>query len=205
LIGLSHRIKRRSLDVSSNGLVLESATGEFDLLAESLAPVRLSQKAQSVAIVTGAVLLVAFGFSGTAMAAEESNKARMQYSQELLDIGNELRCPTCQGVSILESETAQSTAMRKEIERQVNDGKSKDEILKFFRDRYGEWILRQPDTSNTFGKAIWLIPSVGLVVGPAWLIFAIRSSRKREDEERTAIEIELRALIEAARHSGGQS
>lgn len=205
LIGLSHRIKRRSLDVSSNGLVLESATGEFDLLAESLAPVRLSQKAQSVAIVTGAVLLVAFGFSGTAMAAEETNKARMQYSQELLDIGNELRCPTCQGVSILESETAQSTAMRKEIERQVNDGKSKDEILKFFRDRYGEWILRQPDTSNTFGKAIWLIPSVGLVVGPAWLIFAIRSSRKREDEERTAIEIELRALIEAARHSGGQS
>jgi len=205
LIGLSHRIKRRSLDVSPNGLVLESATGEFDVLAESLAPVRLSQKAQSVAIVTGAVLLVAFGFSGTAMAAEEPNKARMQYSQELLDIGNELRCPTCQGVSILESETAQSTAMRKEIERQVNDGKNKDEIIKFFRDRYGEWILRQPDTSNTFGKAIWLIPSVGLVVGPAWLVFAIRSSRKREDEERTAIEIKLRALIEAARHSGGQS
>ncbi|MEN9529868.1 MAG: hypothetical protein RI932_1741, partial [Pseudomonadota bacterium] len=181
-----------------------SATDDSDLLAESLAPVRLSQKVQSAMIVTGAVVLLAFGFSGTAWAAEETNKARMQYSQELLDIGNELRCPTCQGVSILESDTPQSVAMRKEIERQVADGKRKDEIIRFFRDRYGEWILRQPDTSQSFGLMIWVIPSVGLVLGPAWLIFALRSSRRREEEERVAIERELRNHIEQARRIGGQ-
>lgn len=204
LVGLSHRIKRRSLDVSSNGLLLESATGEFDILDESLAPVRMSQKAQSMAIIVGAVLLVAFGFSGTAMAAEDSNKARLQYSQELLDIGNDLRCPTCQGVSILESETPQSVAMRREIERQISEGKKKDDILRFFRERYGEWILRQPDTGNNFGRALWIIPSVGLILGPAWLIFAIKASRRREEEERLAIASELRAYIESAKNAGAQ-
>jgi cytochrome c-type biogenesis protein CcmH/NrfF len=94
--------------------------------------------------------------------------------------------------------------MRKEIERQVADGKRKDEIIRFFRDRYGEWILRQPDTSQSFGLMIWVIPSVGLVLGPAWLIFALRSSRRREEEERVAIERELRNHIEQARRIGGQ-
>jgi cytochrome c-type biogenesis protein CcmF len=205
MVGLSHRAKRRSLDVSPNGLVLESATEDADLLAESLAPVRLSQKVHSAMIVTGAVVLLAFGFSGTAWANEESNKARMQYSQEMLDIGNQLRCPTCQGISILESDTPQSVAMRKEIERQVSEGKKKDEIISFFRDRYGEWILRQPDTSQSFGLMVWVIPSVGLVLGPAWLIFALRSSRRREEEERLAIEKELRQFIEQAKSVGGQA
>lgn len=202
IVGLSHRIKRRSLDVSSNGLLLESATGEWDVLNESLSPVRFSQKVQSALIISGAVLLLVFGFSGTAMASQESNKARMQYSQDLLDVGADLRCPTCQGVSILESETPQSIAMRREIERQIGEGKKKEEILKFFRERYGEWILRQPDTANSFGKALWIIPSVGLIIGPAWLIFAIRASRKREVEERLAIEIELKKYIESARLLG---
>ncbi|MEY4065371.1 MAG: hypothetical protein RIR26_1579 [Pseudomonadota bacterium] len=203
LVGLSHQIKRRTLEVSANGLVLESATGELDLLSETLAPVKLSQKVQSAAIVTGALLLLVFGFSGTAMAAEKENKARLLYSQEMIDIGNELRCPTCQGVSILESETPQSVAMRREIERQMGEGKKRDEILRFFRDRYGEWILRQPDASQAFGKLIWLVPSVGLILGPAWLIVSIRSSRRREEEERQSIEKELRGFIDAARQRAG--
>jgi len=203
LVGLSHRIKRRSVEVSANGLLLESATEDFDLLNDSLSPVRFRQKAQSAALIGGAVLLLVFGFSGIAMAGENST-ARMQYSSQLQDIGNELRCPTCQGVSILESETPQSTAMRREIERQVSEGRSKDEIIAFFRNRYGEWILRKPDSSQAFGKMIWLIPSLGLIVGPAFLIFAIQSSRRREERERAELEKELRLFVESARQSGGR-
>lgn len=202
LVGLSHRIKRRSVDVSSNGLMLESATDEGDLLNDALAPVKRAHKVQSALVISVAVLLVAFGFSGTAMADE--SKARLQYSKELLEIGDELRCPTCQGVSILESETPQSTAMRREIERQVAEGKSKAEIISFFRDRYGEWILRQPDSGSTFGKTIWVIPIAGLVLGPVFLIGAIRSSRRREVAEREVMEKALREFISARRIEGGQ-
>jgi cytochrome c-type biogenesis protein CcmF len=200
LVGLSHRIKRRSLDVSPNGLLLESATGEMDLLSDTLLPVKRSQKIQSALVIGGAVLLVLFGFSGTALADEA--KARLQYSQELKDVGEELRCPTCQGVSILESDTPQSLSMRREIERQISEGKKKDEIVRYFRDRYGEWILRKPDSGSAFGTTIWLIPSVGLVAGPVLLVWAIRTSRRREMLERESLEKELREFINARRLSG---
>lgn len=202
LVGLSHRIKRRSVDVSANGLMLESATGEFDLLDESLAPVRRAQKIQSAVVIGTAVFLVLFGFSGAALASD--SKARLQFSEQLRTVGEELRCPTCQGVSILESETPQSVAMRREIERQIGEGKSKDEIIKFFRERYGEWILRKPDSSSAFGMTLWLIPSAGLVLGPVLLITAIRQSRRREVAAREEIEKELRAFIAARKMQGGQ-
>ena len=200
LVGLSHRIKRRSVDVTENGLMLESATGEMDLLGETLSPVLRSQKVQSAVVIGSAVLLLLFGFSGTAMADE--SKARFQYSEQMLEIGNELRCPTCQGISILESETPQSTAMRREIERQLGEGKNKSEIIRFFRDRYGEWILRKPDSSSGFGAVIWIVPSLGLVLGPALLVAAIRSSRRRETLEREGLERELRTFIEGLKSQG---
>ncbi len=134
----------------------------------------------------------------------EDAKSRLQFSQELREIGDELRCPTCQGVSILESDTPQSVAMRREIERQMNEGKKKDEIIRFFRDRYGEWILRKPDSDSAVGKMIWVIPSVGLVLGPVVLVWAIRTSRRRELLERETIEKELRAFIESRRLKGEQ-
>jgi cytochrome c-type biogenesis protein CcmH/NrfF len=196
-------VKKRTLEVSPNGLLLESATAEDDLYDLTGLPSRLSQRLQSGAVVTGALLLLVFGFSGVAFAAEETGKSRLLYSQELLDIGNELRCPTCQGVSILESETPQSVAMRKEIERQVNEGKNKSEILSFFRQRYGDWILRQPDKDSSFGKTVWALPALGLVLGPVWLVYAIRSSRRREDEDRNEMEKELRAHIQSLKQDGG--
>ncbi|MEY2988826.1 MAG: hypothetical protein RJB13_2347 [Pseudomonadota bacterium] len=203
IVGLTHRVKKRTLEVSPNGLLLESATAEDDLYDLTGLPSRLSQRLQSGAVVTGALLLLVFGFSGVAFAAEETGKSRLLYSQELLDIGNELRCPTCQGVSILESETPQSVAMRKEIERQVNEGKNKSEILSFFRQRYGDWILRQPDKDSSFGKTVWALPALGLVLGPVWLVYAIRSSRRREDEDRNEMEKELRAHIQSLKQDGG--
>lgn len=205
IVGLTHRVNKRTLEVSPNGLLLESATAEDDLYDLAGVPSRLSQRVQSGIVVTGALLLLVFGFSGVAFASEETGKARLLYSQELLDIGNELRCPTCQGVSILESETPQSVAMRKEIERQVTEGKKKGEILAFFRQRYGDWILRQPDKDSSFGKVVWAVPVLGLVLGPVWLVYAIRSSRRREDEERSEMEKELRAHIQSLKQSGGQA
>ena len=108
-------------------------------------------------------------------------------------------------MSILESETPQSVAMRKEIERQVTEGKQKAEILSFFRQRYGDWILRQPYKDSSFGKTVWALPALGLILGPLWLISAIRSSRRREDDARSEMEKELRAHISSLKSGGGMA
>jgi len=94
------------------------------------------------------------------------------------DVGKELRCPTCQGLSVLESETPQSNAMRLEIAKQVAEGKSKEQVIAYFKQRYGAWILREPDIKSPLGFAIWLIPILGFILGPI-VIFLTLLRRKK--------------------------
>lgn len=256
LVGLSHRIRRRSIDISPNGLALETATeGVEDLLGEILekdpfrgghatnTPRPSSPKtdrpdgfATSVGIVAFAILLSVFGFSGVAWAqgnvttedAQNSAGAAgapgnssmptldspltppqlpkaptVQLDPRLREIGEELRCPTCQGISVLESETPQSVAMKAEIEKQLLAGKSKQEILDFFKERYGEWILREPDARTGVGFWIWAFPVAGLLIGPVVLLFALRRSRARVARERAELVAEVKAFIQS--QSGSSS
>jgi len=231
LVSLSHRIRKRSVDVSEDGLVLETATGGMEgLLEEFLAsdkgrarrPGRVEGLATSVALIGFAVAVAAFGFSSIAFAqpppsadaaaaagsistgAEDPRKPGqlIQVNPAVREIGEELRCPTCTGISVLESETPQSQAMRAEIERQLTEGKSKGEILDFFKVRYGEWILRKPDVKSGVGFWIWAIPVAGLAIGPAVLLLALRRSRAAAEREREALTAEIRAYLEQVRSKG---
>lgn len=127
----------------------------------------------------------------------EGDAAVFTYDPKLIEIGKELRCPTCQGLSVVDSSSPQSNAMKREIARQMEAGMSKDEILRYFRDRYGEWILREPDTGSALGVAIWLIPIAGLALGPVLLVFGLRRARRREQLEREALIAEITAYIDA--------
>ena len=132
--------------------------------------------------------LTGFGFSGVAFA----DAAVTKMNPQIQDIGADLRCPTCGGLSIVESSSAQSLAMRAEIESQLIQGKSKSDILRYFTDRYGEWIMRKPDFQSKVGFFVWVIPIAGLIFGPLILIFGLKKSRNREmadlDSIRNAIE-----------------
>lgn len=68
---------------------------------------------------------------------------------EYQDVASDLRCPTCTGLSVLDSEAAFSIQIKNEVKEQLVAGKHKDEILKFFTDRYGPWILRAPPTPRS--------------------------------------------------------
>ena len=145
------------------------------------------QKALNVSVVLAILGIVAFGFSpffAHANTLSTQNSAKyMQEQQMFQDIGKELRCPTCQGVSILESETPQSLAMRQEILKQVQAGIPKQQILDFFQQRYGEWILREPDARTGWGFLAWTIPISGLVLGPLFLLLGLAWSRRRNQKE----------------------
>lgn len=110
------------------------------------------------------------------------------HSQDLIqDIGKELRCPTCQGVSILESETPQSIAMRHEVEEQIAKGKNKEEVIQYFLNRYGEWILRKPSFSSPVGIFFWVIPTLILILGPGVLLWLHRDRKRKEKFLRDSI------------------
>lgn len=90
---------------------------------------------------------------------------------EFRDVAAELRCPTCTGLSVLESDASFSVQIKDIVLEQVNQGKSKDEILKYFTERYGPWILRSPPKSGV-NLVAWIVPLVLLTVGPilVWLL-----------------------------------
>ena len=104
-----------------------------------------------------------------------------QKNAQFVDVAKELRCPTCQGMSILESDTPQSQAMRLEVQSQLQQGKSKADIIRYFKARYGAWILREPDFYSSYGFLICIIPILCFFGGPFWILFKMQRSQKKGD------------------------
>lgn len=79
-------------------------------------------------------------------------------------IASQLRCPVCQSVSVADSPSDQARDMRQIIAQQVAEGLSDEEIIAFFVDRYGEWvILAPPPRGGTL--ALWLLPPAAVLIG----------------------------------------
>ena len=88
------------------------------------------------------------------------------------NVAKDLRCPTCTGLSILESDAKFSVQIKDEVKEQLAAGKNKKEILEFFTQRYGPWILREPPKEG-FGLFAWAIPIGLLILGPILIWFFV--------------------------------
>lgn len=88
------------------------------------------------------------------------------------DVAGEFRCPTCQGLGVLESDAPFSVQIKDTVRKQLSAGKSKEQIIAFFVERYGPWILRAPPKAGV-NSLIWALPLILLSVGPiaVWLFF----------------------------------
>ena len=105
------------------------------------------------------------------------------------DVAGKLRCPTCKGLSVLDSDASFSVQIKDQVDEQIKEGKSEDEILKFFVERYGPWILREPPKSG-FNLMAWATPIALLLAGPLliWMFF-IRRKENLEAHVRNSNEI----------------
>ena len=81
-------------------------------------------------------------------------------------ITSELRCVTCQGLSVKDSPAASARQMRDLVVQRVAEGRTDDEIRGEFRASYGDWVLLSPPASSWTGL-IWLVPLVALAAGLA--------------------------------------
>lgn len=156
LVGLSHTTKRNKENIPQKRNYISS-------------------KIMSLAILMVTVGLAIFAFSGISYSATP-----VSADPRMADVAKELRCPTCLGMSVMESDTPQSIAMRTDIKRLLAEGKSKPEIIGYFKERYGSWILREPDSSSSVGLALWIIPIFGLILGPLFILYRIKKSNKAE-------------------------
>ena len=89
-------------------------------------------------------------------------------SQQAAQLEGELRCPDCQGLSIAESHTTSAAAIRAELVRQLQAGRTPAQVREYFVARYGEWILLEPSSPAWYWIPFALI-AVAAVALVAWL------------------------------------
>jgi cytochrome c-type biogenesis protein CcmH len=129
-------------------------------------------------------ILVAVGWSARpheATAAERVDR-----------ITSELRCVTCQGLSVKDSPATGARQMRDLVVQRVAEGRTDEEIRDEFRASYGDWVLLSPPASSWTGL-IWLVPLAALAAG---LAVAVKRVRQGAPVAATASPHELAALRE---------
>ena len=138
-----------------------------------------------------AFLIVLMSFYSLLMANDLDDQVRV--------IAHKLRCPTCQGLSVKESEAGLAVNMKKTIRKMLVEGKTEAEVLNFFELRYGEWILRSPKKSG-FNLLLWLLPGLLIIIAIIVLFLFVRKKsfqnksqglKPLDDKEKQLIEKEM--------------
>jgi len=93
---------------------------------------------------------------------------------------NELRCMVCQNQTIAESNAGLAIDLKKQVAKQINEGKTDDQILNFMEERYGEFVLYNPPVSLE-NSLLWLTPFVVLIIAVLILISALKRQNKSND------------------------
>jgi cytochrome c-type biogenesis protein CcmH len=105
------------------------------------------------------------------------------------------RCPTCRGQSVADSDAPAAVAIRSQIDRQIDEGRSDDEIRDYVLSRYPR-SEQVPPRSGLAGL-VWVLPVAAGVVAVAAL--AVAFGRWRVVVDRRAASDEDRVLVERAR------
>ena len=90
-------------------------------------------------------------------------------------ITKNLRCLICQGQSVYDSDSEFANSMKVLVDKKLNEGFSEKQIYEFFKEKYGEWILYNPELNkNTY--ILWLLPILIFLIGGAIVVknFKIR-------------------------------
>ena len=94
--------------------------------------------------------------------------------EERIDaIASSVRCPTCRGQSVADSDAIAAENVRREIARRVGEGESDDDIRDALAARFGDGIILTPSRSGITGL-VWVLPVAGAVIALAGLVFAFR-------------------------------
>ena len=105
--------------------------------------------------------------------------ASAQVADETLEreaqaIDRMLMCPVCPAETIDQAQVEISFQMRAVVRELLAEGRTRDEILDYFVDRYGPDILAAPPKSGS-NLVAWILPIVGVAAGLVGVFLVIRS------------------------------
>ena len=70
--------------------------------------------------------------------------------------------------SVYDSESDFASSIKLIVNKKINEGISEDQVYKFLRDKYGDWVIYDPELNkNTY--ILWLLPLLLFLLGGAIL------------------------------------
>ena len=116
----------------------------------------------------------------------------VEIDERVFDIAAELRCPVCQSESAADSSSSSSIEFRNIIRERLQAGESRADIIGFFQNKYGDWILMDPPKRGLY-LWVWGLPVAAGVFGLGFLGVLLARWRKNAAEplETTAEDHEL--------------
>ena len=77
-----------------------------------------------------------------------------------------IRCLVCQGQSVYDSESDFASSIKLIVDKKINEEISEEQIYQFLKEKYGDWIIYDPEfNKNTY--ILWLLPILLFLFGGA--------------------------------------
>ena len=92
-----------------------------------------------------------------------------KYSDLENKIFKNLRCLICQGQSIYDSQSDFSESMKIVVRKNLQEGMSEKEIYNDLKNKYGEWVLYDPQV-NKGTYLLWSLPLILFLLGGAIIL-----------------------------------
>ena len=88
-----------------------------------------------------------------------------------------IRCLICQGQSVYDSESEFASSIKLIVDRKINEGLKEKQVYQFLREKYGDWVIFDPQLNkNTY--VLWLLPLLLFLFGGA-IIFKKLNNKKK--------------------------
>jgi cytochrome c-type biogenesis protein CcmH len=97
---------------------------------------------------------------------------------KVMHIAEELRCLVCQNETIAASHADLAVDLRKQIRLKLQQGQSREQIVDFMVQRYGDFVLYRPPVKTTTWF-LWFGPFALLLIGVAVLFVKLRKRSAR--------------------------
>lgn len=95
---------------------------------------------------------------------------------------SELRCLVCQNQTIADSNADLAADLRRQVYEMLQQDQSKEEVLRFMTERYGDFVLYNPPF-KTKTVLLWFGPVLFFLIGVIFVILLIRRKQTRPQPE----------------------
>ena len=117
------------------------------------------------------IIFLSIGFSH--LKSDEKNK---ELKSKIL---KNIRCLICQGQSVYDSESEFASSIKLIVDRKINEGFKEEKIYQFLREKYGDWVIYDPQL-NKSTYFLWLLPLLLFLFGGAIIYKKIISNKNNK-------------------------